>query len=54
VIKRHGKGTYSEGSNKYEGDWKEDKMSGVGKFTYASGAVYLSNISAIFNRFSVG
>mmetsp|Transcript_9910 Transcript_9910/g.25255 ORF Transcript_9910/g.25255 Transcript_9910/m.25255 type:complete len:160 (+) Transcript_9910:506-985(+) len=40
VRKRHGKGTYSEKGNTYEGEWVSDKMDGKGKFTYASKAVY--------------
>lgn len=40
VIKRHGRGLYEEGANKYEGEWKEDKMHGKGTFHFATGAVY--------------
>ena len=37
---RHGTGTYTEMGNTYQGAWEEDKMTGQGKFSYASKAVY--------------
>mmetsp|Transcript_42224 Transcript_42224/g.108743 ORF Transcript_42224/g.108743 Transcript_42224/m.108743 type:complete len:101 (-) Transcript_42224:393-695(-) len=40
VNKKNGKGKAVEGDTIYEGDWKEDKMHGKGKFTFPSGAVY--------------
>mmetsp|Transcript_131134 Transcript_131134/g.227003 ORF Transcript_131134/g.227003 Transcript_131134/m.227003 type:complete len:147 (-) Transcript_131134:41-481(-) len=40
IMKRHGTGTYTEGTNIYTGQWVDDQMTGQGKFTFASGAVY--------------
>ena len=40
VIRRHGRGTFSEGAFVYDGEWVEDVMQGSGEFKYASGAVY--------------
>jgi hypothetical protein len=40
VTKRHGRGVYQEGENRYEGEWKEDKIWGKGVFLYATGAIY--------------
>jgi len=37
---RHGKGTLVDGDYRYDGDWEEDKMTGKGSFTFASGASY--------------
>ena len=37
---REGRGTYTDGSYVYDGEWKGDAMEGQGKFTYASGATY--------------
>lgn len=37
---RHGKGVYQEGAYIYDGEWADDQMHGVGKFTFASGATY--------------
>jgi hypothetical protein len=33
-------GTYKEGDYVYDGEWHEDIIQGMGKFTYASGACY--------------
>ena len=30
VRQRHGKGTYTDGPEKYDGDWKCDRMHGKG------------------------
>jgi hypothetical protein len=40
VLKRHGTGTFEDGNNKYSGEWKDDKISGKGKFIYSTGAQY--------------
>jgi hypothetical protein len=40
---RHGKGLYIDGEYQYEGEWKDDKISGLGTFRYASGAIYEGN-----------
>jgi hypothetical protein len=40
IVKRHGRGIFREGENRYEGQWKEDKMCGKGKFTYANKTSY--------------
>eukprot|EP00591_Stephanopyxis_turris_P003368 CAMPEP_0195514128 /NCGR_PEP_ID=MMETSP0794_2-20130614/5607_1 /TAXON_ID=515487 /ORGANISM="Stephanopyxis turris, Strain CCMP 815" /LENGTH=91 /DNA_ID=CAMNT_0040642297 /DNA_START=60 /DNA_END=332 /DNA_ORIENTATION=- len=37
---RHGQGTYTNGDETYVGQWKDDKMSGAGKYVFASKAVY--------------
>lgn len=37
---RHGTGTFATGDYTYDGDWVEDKMEGVGTFTFAGGATY--------------
>lgn len=37
---RNGRGTYSSLSEKYTGQWVNDRMSGEGVYTFASGAVY--------------
>lgn len=37
---RQGQGKYTHGEYVYEGEWSNDKMHGVGKFLYASGASY--------------
>ena len=37
---REGFGNYSGGGETYEGYWKDDQMSGRGKYTFASGAYY--------------
>jgi hypothetical protein len=67
VIKRSGKGIYTENAERYEGkiiitscwkltregDWKDDKMSGSGKYAFASGAVYevhTNSFSILLNR----
>lgn len=39
-IMRHGKGTFKDGDNSYEGSWADDKMAGQGMFQYGSGATY--------------
>lgn len=40
--KKHGSGKYifSEGRGKYDGDWVEDEMEGVGIMQYREGDVY--------------
>lgn len=40
VLRKHGKGIYEEGSQRYEGDFVEDRMEGKGVFKFESGAVY--------------
>ena len=40
VRQRHGKGTYTDGPEKYDGDWKCDRMHGKGTYTFASKAQY--------------
>ena len=37
---RHGKGLLIDGDYRYDGEWQDDKMTGAGKFTFASGAWY--------------
>lgn len=37
---RRGSGTYRDGDYSYEGEWIEDEMHGLGRFTFASGAEY--------------
>ena len=40
--KKYGKGTmtYSNGANKYEGDWKDDKKNGQGTYIFPDGEKY--------------
>ena len=33
-------GLYVDGKYKYSGEWSNDRMHGLGKFTYASGTCY--------------
>lgn len=44
VIRRNGQGTYSEGFFNYEGQWKDDSMSGDAHVTFASGASYVGTV----------
>ena len=37
---RHGRGTYVDGSDTYEGEWHMDAIQGSGTYKYGSGAVY--------------
>ncbi len=44
---KHGHGKFTtpghagRGSEEFEGDWVEDKMQGLGRYSFASGAVYV-------------
>jgi hypothetical protein len=37
---RHGKGVFTNGPERYSGEWSGDKMNGQGIYEFASGAVY--------------
>lgn len=41
----HGKlttaGNAGRGKEEYDGDWVEDKMQGIGRYSFTSGAVYV-------------
>jgi hypothetical protein len=40
VKTRNGRGIYTIGRDRYEGEWVNDAMEGAGEFTFGSGAVY--------------
>jgi hypothetical protein len=40
VKVRDGQGTMTSGPEVYKGSWVEDKMDGVGEYSFASGAIY--------------
>ena len=40
VVRRHGKGDFTDGFLSYSGDWADDKMHGAGRLHFASGAAY--------------
>ena len=46
---RHGRGVYINGPEKYDGEWKHDKMEGEGNYVFASKAQYVG--SFVDNKF---
>ncbi|CAM9496530.1 unnamed protein product [Chrysoparadoxa australica] len=36
----NGHGTYTDGPESYSGEWKDNKMHGIGKYCFATGATY--------------
>ena len=40
MLGPNGAGIHIEGDYQYRGEFKDDKMDGAGKFTFASGAIY--------------
>ena len=43
VKVRSGKGTWTFGPERYEGEWENDQMNGHGEYNFSSGAVYRGN-----------
>lgn len=39
-VVRHGRGIYSNGPERYDGQWENDRMNGQGTYYFATGAVY--------------
>jgi hypothetical protein len=37
---RHGKGTFKDGKDQYNGEWKNDAMDGQGTYDFGTGAQY--------------
>ncbi|KAF0704312.1 hypothetical protein AaE_015003 [Aphanomyces astaci] len=40
VVMRHGRGTFINGPEKYNGSWHKDQMEGKGVYSFASGASF--------------
>ncbi len=40
IKRRHGWGRFSNGGEKYEGEFKDNNIHGRGKYQFASGAIY--------------
>ena len=43
-ILRHGRGTHSDGSSLYEGEWRNDRLSGNVKVKLATGETYVGEM----------